>query len=68
MMTAAFADKWLSTGTLEVRFRAPARPGDTVTARAKPADGAPEGRQRYSVECVNQNADLLIAGTAEVTL
>lgn len=66
MMTAAFGEKWLSTGTLEVRFRAPARPGDTVTARAKPVDGAGEGRQRYSVECVNQKDDLLIAGTAEV--
>jgi acyl dehydratase len=66
MMTAAFAEKWLSTGTLDVRFRAPARPGDTVTARAKPVDGAAEGRQRYSVECVNQKDELLIAGTAEV--
>jgi acyl dehydratase len=68
MLTAAFGEKWLSSGTLEVRFRAPSRPGDTVTARAKAADGAAEGRQRYSVECVNQNDDLLIAGTAEVSL
>ncbi|MGE0059375.1 MAG: MaoC family dehydratase [Dehalococcoidia bacterium] len=66
MMTAAFGERWLSTGTLEVRFRAPSRPGDTITARAKPADGAAEGRQRYSVECVNQKDELLIAGTAEV--
>ena len=36
MMTGAFRTAWLSTGTLEVRFRAPARPGDTVTARATP--------------------------------
>ena len=35
MMTAAFGQAWLSSGTLEVRFRAPARPGDTVTARAR---------------------------------
>jgi acyl dehydratase len=68
MMTAAFGEKWLSSGTLEVRFRAPSRPGDTVTARAKAADGASEGRQRYSVECVNQNDELLIAGTAEISL
>lgn len=68
MMTAAFGQKWLTTGTLDVRFRAPARPSDTVTARAKPADGAPEGRLRYSVECVNQNDEVLIAGTAEVGL
>lgn len=68
MMTAAFGQKWLTTGTLDVRFRAPARPTDTVTARAKPADGAAEGRQRYSVECVNENGEVLIAGTAEVGL
>lgn len=68
MMTAAFGRKWLTTGTLDVRFRAPARPTDTVTARAKPADGAAEGRRRYSVECVNQNDEVLIAGTAEVSL
>jgi 3-hydroxybutyryl-CoA dehydratase len=68
MMTAAFGERWLTSGTLDVRFRAPARPGDTVTARTKPADGAGEGRQRYSVECVNQKDELLITGTAEVSL
>ena len=66
MMAAGFGERWLTSGTLDVRFRAPARPGDTVTARAKPVDGAPAGRQRYSVECVNQRDELLIAGTAEV--
>ena len=68
MMTAAFGERWVTSGTLEVRFRAPARPADKVTARAKPVDGAAEGRQRYSVECLNQNDELLIAGTAEVGL
>lgn len=68
MMTSAFGERWLRGGTLEVRFRAPARPTDTVTARARPVDGAPEGRQRYSVECVNQKDEVLIAGTAEAGL
>jgi len=68
MMTAGFGEQWLSSGTLEVRFRAPARPGDTVTARAKAAEGATAGRRRYSVECVNQSDELLITGTAEVSL
>lgn len=68
MMTAAFGERWLQSGTLEVRFRAPARPNDVVTARAKPVDGAAPGRQRYNVECVNQNDELLIAGAAEVAL
>jgi 3-hydroxybutyryl-CoA dehydratase len=66
MMTAAFGAAWLSTGTLDVRFRAPARPGDKLTVRAKPpsVDGK---RLRYAVECVNQGDEVLISGTAEVT-
>jgi 3-hydroxybutyryl-CoA dehydratase len=66
MMTAAFRTAWLSTGTLEVRFRAPARPGDTVTARAT-AQAPRDGRLRYAVECVSQTDEVLISGAAEVT-
>jgi 3-hydroxybutyryl-CoA dehydratase len=65
MMTGAFRTAWLSTGTLEVRFRAPARPGDTVTARAT-AQEPKNGRLRYAVECVSQTDDVLITGTAEL--
>jgi 3-hydroxybutyryl-CoA dehydratase len=65
MMTAAFRTAWLSTGTLEVRFRAPARPGDTVTARAT-AQEPRNGRLRYAVECVSQTDEVLISGTAEL--
>jgi acyl dehydratase len=66
MMTAAFGREWAEHGSLDVRFRAPARPGDTVTARATAASDDP-ARRRYTVECVNQNSEVLIAGTAEVT-
>lgn len=65
MMTGAFRTAWLATGTLEVRFRAPARPGDTVTARAT-AQEPRNGRLRYAVECVSQTDEVLISGTAEV--
>jgi 3-hydroxybutyryl-CoA dehydratase len=65
MMTAAFGASWLTSGTLEVRFRAPARPGDTVTARAKPQEPK-NGRLRYAVECVSQTDEVLISGTADV--
>ena len=68
MMTVAFGQRWLNNGTLDVRFRAPARPGDTIIARARPAAGAPEGRHRYAVECANQKDEVLITGTAEVGL
>jgi 3-hydroxybutyryl-CoA dehydratase len=65
MMTAAFGHAWIATGSLDVRFRSPARPGDTLTARAR---NTGEGdRFKYAVECVNQQDEVLISGTAEVT-
>jgi 3-hydroxybutyryl-CoA dehydratase len=66
MMTGAFGERWLASGSLDVRFRAPARPGDTVTARATPQE-AKDGRQRYAVEVVSQTDEVLISGTAEVS-
>ena len=65
MMTAAFGEAWVRTGKLEVRFRAPARPGGTITARAR-AMAEDAGVLRYAVECMNQQDDVLISGTAEV--
>jgi 3-hydroxybutyryl-CoA dehydratase len=65
MMTAAFGRRWLESGVLDVRFRAPARPGDTVTSRAGDAKQI-DGRLRYAVECVNQAGEVLISGNAEV--
>ena len=66
MMTAAFDEAWLTTGTLDVRFRNPARPGDRVEAQAR-ATGADGGRLRYAVQCLSQGGEILISGTAEVT-
>jgi 3-hydroxybutyryl-CoA dehydratase len=65
MMTGAFGERWLASGSLDVRFRAPARPGDTVTARAT-AQEPKDGRLRYAVEVVSQTDEVLISGTAEV--
>jgi 3-hydroxybutyryl-CoA dehydratase len=65
MMTGAFGERWLASGSLDVRFRAPARPGDTVTARATQQEPK-DGRLRYAVECVSQTGEALITGAAEV--
>ena len=65
MMTSAFGERWISSGRLRVRFRAPARPSDTISTSAearKPRDGV----LVYAVECRNQDGELLISGTAEV--
>jgi acyl dehydratase len=66
MMTAAFGRSWAENGALDVRFRAPARPGDTITARATPQEPK-DGQMRFGVECVSQSGEVLISGTAVVT-
>ena len=65
MMTAAFGAAWLASGRLDVRFRVPARPGDTITARALSAKAEGDAL-RYQVECVNQAGEVVISGTATV--
>ena len=72
MMTDAFGRRWLSGGRLKVRFKAPARPGDVVTASARPlgapaADPGPTGGgQQFAVECCNERGETLVTGTAAV--
>lgn len=66
MMAAAFGEAWLTRGRLRVRFRAPARPDDTITASAQSQSSPNAGTLRYAVECRNQDNELLIGGTAEV--
>ncbi len=67
MMAAAFGEAWLASGKLRVRFRAPARPGDTITASAQPQPARDGATLVYAVECRNQEDELLISGTAEVS-
>jgi 3-hydroxybutyryl-CoA dehydratase len=65
MMHAAYGDAWVASGKLKVRFKAPTRPGDTVTASAsatKQADGIAE----YAVHCTNAAGEVLIEGRATV--
>ena len=64
MMAASLGEVWLTSGRLKVRFKAPAKTTDTVTASATALE-LPD-RQRYAVECKNQDGELLISGTAEV--
>jgi 3-hydroxybutyryl-CoA dehydratase len=71
MMTARFGAAWLSESTLKVRFRAPARPGDRVTARGRVErmehDAAGSERTVCAVECVNDRGETLLSGEARVT-
>jgi 3-hydroxybutyryl-CoA dehydratase len=65
MMTAAFGSSWAGSGSLKVRFRGAARPGDTVTASGRVArvDG---GRVVCEVACHNERGEVLISGEASV--
>ena len=66
MLTGAFGDRWLESGSLKIRFRAPARPGDTITATGTvtAVDG---GSVSCDVECKNQTGETLISGQAQVS-
>jgi 3-hydroxybutyryl-CoA dehydratase len=59
-------EAWRRTGSMKVRFKAPTRPGDTVTASASAAREA-NGTLEYVVQCVNQRGETLIEGRASVT-
>ncbi|MDP6449018.1 MAG: MaoC family dehydratase [Dehalococcoidales bacterium] len=69
MMTAAFEESWVSDGKLIVRFKAPARPGDTITASGKVRRvEKSEDRNLVNCEvlCKNQNDEAVITGEAVV--
>jgi 3-hydroxybutyryl-CoA dehydratase len=65
MMRGAFGDAWSSSGKLKVRFKAPTRPGETVTASAvltKKSAGVAE----FAVQCAAASGEVLIEGRASV--
>lgn len=69
MMTAAFGKSWLIGGKLNVRFRTPARPGDTITVsgqirRIEKSEN--ENLVTCGVLCQNQNGESVITGEASV--
>ncbi len=68
MMVAAFGENWLTGGKLRVRFRAPARPEETITARAQPQTSRDGASLVYAVECRNQRDEVLVSGTAQVAV
>ena len=65
LMHAEHGEGWLQSGTLKVRFKAPTRPGDTVTASAEEAKRV-DRRLDYTVSCANQAGEVLIEGRAGV--
>jgi 3-hydroxybutyryl-CoA dehydratase len=71
MMAQAFGDNWAANGRLSVRFKMPARPGDTVTATGKIDSIREEDGISYvdcGLECHNQKGEVIVTGGAMVKL
>ncbi len=69
MMTAAFGQSWLSRGKLNVRFKAPAHPGDTITVSGKICRVEKRKDQTLvncDVLCTNQKGESVIIGETRV--
>jgi 3-hydroxybutyryl-CoA dehydratase len=69
-MTDSFGRDWLAGGKLNVRFKAPARPGDTLTIQGKVRtiqknDDGPVNII-CEVQCTNQKGETVITGEAGV--
>ena len=65
MMFGAFGERWLASGQLKVRFKAPTRPGDIVTASAELLKSG-AGVAEYAVQCATATGEVVIEGRATV--
>jgi 3-hydroxybutyryl-CoA dehydratase len=69
MMTAAFGQSWLTAGKLIVRFRAPARPGDTLTFNGSVSRLEKDGNRTTvtcGVVCLNRKGEQILTGETSV--
>jgi 3-hydroxybutyryl-CoA dehydratase len=71
MMTEAFGRNWLTAGKLNVRFKAPARPGDLLSIRGKVEKLSVDAGCRLvncTILCLNQKGETVISGEAIVRI
>jgi 3-hydroxybutyryl-CoA dehydratase len=71
MMGKQFGEKWLSGGVMRIKFRGPARPGDTLTITAeRQGDEIISGKQylKYTVVCRNDKGQPVIDGQVLVAI
>ena len=69
MMSAAFGADWARSGKMKIRFRAPVKPGQRVTARGSVRSVAESESGRRivcSVSVDKDDGETAIAGTTEV--
>ncbi len=71
LMTQAFDSKWISGGTLSIRFKAAARPGDIITVSGT-IDTIEHEKEctkvNCSLACHNQKGEAILTGSAVVKL
>ena len=71
MLSGAFGEPWDSTGRLSLRFRSPARPGDTLTVSGQVESVAEENGivcVTCSLSCRNQADEVVVSGEARVRI
>lgn len=71
MMTIAFGQNWASGGKLSVRFKAAARPGDTITTGGKIVSTENREGVLYadcSLDVRNQKGETVVIGEAKIRL
>jgi 3-hydroxybutyryl-CoA dehydratase len=69
MMTATFEQSWLRRGKLNVRFKAPARPGDTIIVSGRICEIKRSGDKTLvncDILCANQNGEPVIVGETKI--
>lgn len=66
-MAAAFGTRWAAGGKLKVRWRSPAFPPVTVTARAE-LKSVKDGVALYDVVCEDESGEALLTGTASAPI
>jgi 3-hydroxybutyryl-CoA dehydratase len=71
MMTDSFGKNWLDGGRFNIRFKAPARPGDVLNIQGKVVKIQKLDRVMVvncEVLCLNQNGEAVITGEAVVRI
>jgi acyl dehydratase len=73
-LLASALTKWFGTGSVRrysIRFRSPVWPGDVLTAHCRNAETVADNGGQFAdlaLELVRGNGDVVIAGTARVTI
>ena len=71
LMTGTFGQDWLSSGKLDVRFKTPAHPGDTVTVSGEITSIEEHNSDRLvgcNILVSNQDGEAIITGKATVRI